>query len=663
MRNLSFTIAFTLMLSPSMQYAQSVQTSNSDSTRIDTLLQFDSVRVVDDALTENQRRLLDFEEKYREHQLSEDKMTINRLSFHDSLANYFLPERLNGHDQRERSFFHDAGDYFRAVPAFFGLDHQDTPMRQTVQPFGLSGNRMNVIVDGYQLRPFEHIPEPDGLIDFNDIPTALDEDIFVLPGAAGALFGGDNVVATLLTRPRESESFVPISAFLVDKGDFGYSYARGRYSNRFRKGREIDLSVGYRNAGFPLGLRDDDAYHIYGKLYFPLRERSGISSTVELYDREGTFAVRPDAGGTILRRERIDKSVELSYYRYNENADSRIDIGYRSTNQESILKQPYDGKFRNRSQVGFVRRDWISGSTLFRAELNGNYDRYQDGGSKFERLSQSAYFTAARLVENGRYAFRVGQQWVENAGMLPSLMGLYLSDNDKLFYLFSIGYTTKAPDLHQLNLKQRQLSLYGSLDDYSDLGNLDLSNEKQFVASFDAELGSVHNNIGISVTGGRIVDGIDWQTTNSVGQSKFQPANGDIDFLSSSARLKLRLNNFFHLTGGGAFNSVKYDKIPERAYTPEYHFFSGGEIHIYWRQKLIDLFAYGEIVYVGPYQGYSNRDLGDQVVFNAKLSFRMGKFRFHYVFQNIAQTIFESRENFKNVGRSTYYGFVWDFMD
>jgi hypothetical protein len=75
------------------------------------------------------------------------------------------------------------------------------------------------------------------------------------------------------------------------------------------------------------------------------------------------------------------------------------------------------------------------------------------------------------------------------------------------------------------------------------------------------------------------------------------------------------------------------------------------------------LFAYGEIVYVGPYNGYDQLDLGQEMIANAKLSFSFGKYKMHFVFQNVLGTQYQSREYITNPGRLFYYGFTWNFLN
>jgi hypothetical protein len=67
--------------------------------------------------------------------------------------------------------------------------------------------------------------------------------------------------------------------------------------------------------------------------------------------------------------------------------------------------------------------------------------------------------------------------------------------------------------------------------------------------------------------------------------------------------------------------------------------------------------------YVGPYDGYVQSGLGDVVLTNVKLSFRMGSFRFHWILQNSLARAYNPRDYWKNYGYAAYYGFTWDFFD
>jgi hypothetical protein len=68
-------------------------------------------------------------------------------------------------------------------------------------------------------------------------------------------------------------------------------------------------------------------------------------------------------------------------------------------------------------------------------------------------------------------------------------------------------------------------------------------------------------------------------------------------------------------------------------------------------------------VYVGPYDGFRQDELGDVAVVNVKLSFKMGNFRFHWISQNSLMQEYYPRDYWRVVNYTTYYGFTWDFFD
>ncbi len=657
-------------------FSMSVSAQESDTTRVDTLKSViiapcDTCGLADtsaaDTLSEAEKALEDFQKR---RQKIQDTLLAPKpfISYFDSLTAHFTSRRFNYHDQVERSSYKDAGGYFRSDPSFFVLNYQSTPMRTTVQPFALSGDRMNVLIGSHSVHPFEHIIEPDGLLDFNDFPTALDHNIYILPGPAGAVFGGNQVVASMITLPEKPESFAPQSALLVDKGSFGYSYARARYQKEFVSGREMNLSLGYRLADGPFLYRNDDAYHYYADVFWPLSRSVAVKANGRLYDREGYLAVRPDAGGQAVQRSRIDRSADISLVYNNEQRTAGYELGFSHLRQASRLMRFYYGNFNYTGDGGHVSRTWFSGSKVIKAELTGNYLKYDDAYRKFTRLSSDVNFNLSSLSAGWRYALTAGGQFVEEFGFLPRLAGMLFTESDRFSAMFSLGYAERAPTLHELHLRFQTVALYGTSSlGYADEGNPDLLSEKQLVANADIQIGSVENSLSLSVTGGRIKDGIDWHhrlaSNGTSAFTLFSPENGSINFLNTALTKKVKIADILHFKAGGAYHYIDYTTFADKAYSPDYQLFSGLELHIYWKQRLIHFFAYGELVYVGPYDGYVEKDLGNKPIVNATLSFKMRSFRFHWVIQNVFSTQYQERDYFLQPGRYNFFGFSWDFLN
>jgi hypothetical protein len=383
---------------------------------------------------------------------------------------------------------------------------------------------------------------------------------------------------------------------------------------------------------------------------------------------DGPLDVHPDFGGSSVDRERIDRSLNVALVRSNDARTVSHAVSYTHLRQASRIFGPYDGNFNYTGHGLHVAQDWAVGRTALRAEIGGDYIQYDYGYDKVDRLSGTADIKLAHLSSDWRFAANAGQQYVEGLRFLPNVAAVLFRDSERLFLTFSVGYTEIAPTLHELHLPFSKASLYGTNTlDYADRGNPNLTTEKQLVANAAVEIGRPDNSLGLSVTGGRIFDGIDWQN-QLVNDSfsiftQFSPINGDIDFVSGTLTKKIRIAEFLRFSGGGSYHYLDYAAFDDKAYSPEYQLFSGMELHVFWRQRLIHLYAYGEVVYTGPYHGYFEDGLGEVPIFNIKLSFKARSFRFHYVVQNALAREYRARDYFTNPGRYDYYGFTWDFLN
>lgn len=597
----------------------------------------------------------------------QERSRPTRFSFHDSLIVYFTSERQNQRASLARSFFHDAGDFLRFDPSYFGMDHQATPMRQTIQPFGLSGDRMNILINDRPLHPFEHILEPDGMIDFNDVPIGNVSDVYLLPGSLGQLFGASNSVASMILRPKSPESNAPETRLIVDKGSFAYNFVRGSYAKDFKRGREIDLSVEYRNAdGIDL-RRQDDAYQYYGDLYHPLSSNYTLKASGQLYDRQGDFVVQPDIGGGAVRRNRTDRSGRLSIEQADSTGHRVTEFGVQSFHQGVDLERDYNARLSVSGRALFASRQWIVGRTALAVSADIGQRKFNDKANQFDRKSGGVLARVATLQDGLRLGATLGTDYDEDFKFLPSASIVMTNETERWLFSLSAGYSERAPSLYELFLPGRKATIYGGNGDYADRGNPNLQSEKQAVANISLEYGSLQNNSSVSITGGKIFDGIDWKNsseTDIFGPFRlFMPVNGDINFVNITGQQQLSPGDWLHFRTGGSYHYVDYDAIEDKAYQPKYQGFAGTELHFWWPQRLMHLYAYAEAVYSSSYHGYDEPDLGEEVIINTKVSFSMKQFRFHFVIENLLNNNHRVRDFLTNPGQFSYYGFVWNFLD
>jgi hypothetical protein len=541
-------------------------------------------------------------------------------------------------------------------------------MRKTVQPFGLAGDRMNFIVNRQAIHPFEHVIEPDGLIDLNDLPSSFDQDIYLLPGPVGRLFGGRQMVATLVTLPAEPAGNEPVTSISADKGDYIFSWVRGRYARRFQHGKSINLGLGYRKAEGPIAERADDSYHYVGDLFYPIGGRLGVRAQGQLYSRDGWQDVRSDIGGQSVSRDRFDRQATISIERGLNEGRGRWLLGYKHLRQGSFSDGAYTSRYNQTGNGGFIAREWLSGKTAFNFRLDGDYLEYESYQDLWSKVWADFTFDVVRFGDGVRYGLAVGGRYDDDFSFLPNAAAVIQRDASGWFVSASVGYTEREPSLPELFLPEQQAAIYTeSTQDYANVGNRELKPEKQLIANLRAEIGSVQNAVGIDITGGRIENGIDWQhvlDADSIGDfTKFSPINGDVEFVNVTVHQRLKYRDLATLTSGGSYHYVDYAEFEDRAYLPEYQVFSGLELHHYLRQQRLHLFAYGEITYVGPYHGYVVQDLGKELIVNIKLSIGLTNFRFHLVFQNVLNRAYLQRDFMTFRGSFFYYGLVWNFDD
>ena len=642
---------------------------------LDTIITIDSTltdstidSTVTDSLTEQEvGDTLSFEEKYLEHQ-KKKRNIIPSLSVFDSLLTYFTCDQQNIRSDVEMAFYHDAGDYFRFSPSFFVNEYQVTPMRKTVQPFGLGNNRLNLIFDGNQFQPFEHVPEPDGMVDINDIPTALDDDIYILLGPIGQLFGGSSSIASMVTRPKEPDTYKSESDLFADKGGLAYNFVRGRYSKKYHDGRNTNALIEYHNSeGLTLSRRSDQ-YQYYGDFSFPLNDNYGLKFWGHLNDRDGPLVTHPDLSGSAILRNKFDRTIKFSLTRDNEKRSTGFELGYKHIRQGSYLTGISDGSFNITGNGGFLKREWISGNKVFAFSLDGNNIEYDQGYNKFYRTNATSLLQIGWLNKTWRFAMALGTDWVKDYDFLPNGTIVLFRNGEKSSFMLSAGYSERAPTMHELHLPYQRSSLYGSgVEQYVEQGNNNLKPEKQTTGNLTYNYSNTRIGFELSITGGAVKDGIDWNNeliSDTTGTyRKFNPNNSDFSFVNVQFKPRLKLKDFLTYVGGASYNYLDYDSLENKPYTPEYQISFGMELHFYWSQKLMHLFAYGEIVYVGPYDGYDQEDLGQKMIANAKLSFSLMDYKMHFVFQNVLGIQYQSREYITYPGRFFYYGFTWNFLN
>lgn len=601
----------------------------------------------------------------------EKKDTLRLKNYYcvsDSIRNYFLAERFNLKDDAVRSFQHDAGDFLRFNQANFTVEYQDIPMRKTVSPFDLPGNRLNVILNGQNLQPIEHLPEPDNMIDFDDVPTAPVQSAYNIEGPLGMVFGGQNGSSSLILVPQEPEGTRPESKMVADKGWNGYAYTKGMFAQRLENGRSISLAAGYRTTNGSYYNSDDDAYHQWGEFITPVRSNVRLNLSGHLYKREGSYRHRPAIADIYFNRFRRDRDLSAA-----------LQVAH-GTSQTSTLEFRHQ---RSESKIDRLTEIYYRNLDIFDNSIRLTHERKSgSGGIKIDAV------IAEQKYEDGAYSNKRGHGEVgatclfggnDISGLLyvrgektggfdpaPSAMLTLTRNREKSYFSISAAYATRFPRQYELKLTTRTGRMVIDLgSDYMEHGNPDLNPEKQMIGNCTYALGKAGNDISLSVTGGHIKDGIDWQKTESLifSLGEYAPVNRDINFGTAALKKKIALGTLVNFSGGASYHYIEIDGDDDPPYSPDFQVFTNLELYYHVRKIDVHFYAYGEAVYSDLYTGYNGSEYGQDAVINVKLSFRIKKFRFYYIFQNIAASEYYSREDYLFYDRFNYYGVTWEFWD
>ncbi|MCH7877694.1 MAG: hypothetical protein IH914_00060 [candidate division Zixibacteria bacterium] len=596
---------------------------------------------------------------------------IEPFRFNMLAASLLLRSEQSARPQIDRAFYHDAGDFLRADRSFFTVDYQSTPIRHTVSPFGLAGPRTSVIFDGRNLLALEHLPEQDGLMDFNDAPTASVSDVYSITGPQAAFLGGNSGVAGVWMQKLRASGHLAESRLEVQKGTFGYAYTKGILTEKLDNGFAYTAALGYRKADFFALLSRDDAYHQFWELEAPLDRHWRLTNSLRLYRRIADYLYRSITARQDFSRRRRDRDF-VSRLEHTPNDKSTFAFEFRHQRSESTLEDVNVYKLHtNQAKNTFsMTRDQrfdnsmisvsasVTRSTL---ELEPVKNSRNEWAFSFKALLyhtdedsnvRPGLYGEAGLAGSGGFSAlpRVNAGWTERKGAL----GIDVA----------VGVTPVFPRQYELDLRFESPVALGGDDDIDQRGSPDLQPERQYTAAAKLSLGSGASNISLSATGGFIVDGINWRSFAKfpVGR-EFRPINEDVRFGGLTAASNLELTDWLHWVGSGSLYSISYESTDAPAYTPKYNMFSGMTLDIYLPFLDLYLSGYGELALTGPYTGLDSFLLGEDPVASTRISARIKSFRFHYVFENSFNRIYEAREQFLIPGRYSWYWITWDFLD
>ena len=584
--------------------------------------------------------------------------------------NVLLKSRHSLKEDIERSHYHDAGDFFRSDRAFHTIDYSSVPLRHTVSPFGINGARLTTIFDGRDLNPLEHIIEPDGLSDFHDIPTASVGEVYSLYGPLASFMGGRNGIgAVWLSKVRPSDS-APESRMEAQVGSFGYSFTKGIISERTSSGFEYTAALGFRKLEF-FGLPRDDENHQFWEIGAPLTKRLTLTGSVRLYRREADYTYRPKSVAVQFTRDRRDREYVIRLEKTFEN-DATFGVKMRHQSSHSIttgLASAYQSDLKWRDNSLALTREWRSGGGAYQVALVGGRERFKLFPTDTSRNHGEVFIRTLGGNASGagwKYFASAGLVAYQELSILPRMSAGLIYNSRSFESNLSLALTPVYPRQYELFFPLDSPAVGTGSFDLSEEGNQSLREERQYTASAGLSVKGSKSRLDLNLIGGSARNAINWRVfpqAGGGGGNNFRPMNETYDFLSVGISAQYELFKWATWYSSAWRYHLAYESTLVAPYSPEYNLATGLEVRYYLEPLGMDLAGHMELGFAGEYFGHDGDSLGREPLVNAKATVGIKKFKFHYVFENVLDRLYQAREQYDIPGRYSWYWITWDFLD
>lgn len=598
---------------------------------------------------------------------------IHALNFNELAVAQLFSQNVNLRPNIDNAFYHDAGDFFTSERGFFTVDYLPTPMRHTVTPYGLNSTNVTPLFDGRPLALLEHLPEQDGLHDYNEVPTAPVTDVYALHGPLSAFFGADNGVAGVYLKKVKPAGYTPESRLEAQKGTFSYAYTKGIIAERTASGFSYLAALGYRKVNYQLvGGRDDDMYHQYWEFSVPLAQKTQVTSSVRLYRRQGDYMYQPQFVAEDFTRHRRDRDITAKLEQ-SPGKNRTLALEFRHQRNESSLKEEFfsdDYKVDRRQNSITVSHTARTGTFLYTSSASVLRSYFDIADFSYQRDEQSASLRG--ILANNTDSADASRLFFGELGLKTITkyrskarfnLGFHLRGHRSELTL-SAGMTPVFPSQYERFLPDEVLFAGGGSADLRQSGTSYLVAENQYTAALALTHRISSLKLQANAVVGKVNDGIRWIRSTTMTTGTFiQPLNEDYDFAALSLRAELPLSAGLLWSGAAGFYNVDYENTPAPTYTPQYNLQTALTFNHYIQRLELYLSGHGELSLPGPYLANDGSQLGRDPVINARLSFRIKRFNFHYMFEDLNSISYAQREQYQHLGRYNWYWVTWDFLD
>lgn len=597
------------------------------------------------------------------------------MQFLDSVTTAFA-RFTETYDVRQRDLYpRNAAGFLTSRPEYFVMTYHETPLRTTVQPFGLPGQQMTVFSGNLQMRPYDRVIPADGLIDFDDIATGDLEGARIVEGPIAGAAVPDGGLSLLYLQPAAIPQDKARSEFTVERGSFSYAYTRARVSRMLSKRFGFFLSTDYRkgqsryfNTGFDA---DDDSYDLKTRFLYHAAERTTGEVSLDAYRREGGFPVKPDSAGYGFDRLRRDYRLIVSITRHHVNGGQlagkleyqKSKSSYTNTNGLTSFYRKVIPRYY-RGEVSYLLP---KPGMLYELTLGGGKENYTinglEGGREYLFVSASALrdIPGGKLYALGRWRVADHKPLVgEGAvGLVKVLSPAWKGQA-------SLGYLCRWPDVADRIAVERVGPLGGAAAEtrVREYGNPGLAMEKRLAANAAVEYRTGRTFISAAITGGTIDDLIYYNPVYTEDETVISPANDRVHFGDISVGISLDTLGPFYGQVSVAARKIDSDRWGSRPpYSPRWQVYSQLGVRHYLAKYKVRLRLFSDISYTEKPLSYRLQKLNTAALVSGGFNLSLKDLTFYFMFHNLFNPYHWQPEGYGYYGRYYSWGFNWKFLD
>jgi len=567
----------------------------------------------------------------------------------DSLVAHFARHTYDFDASRYDLYPRDAAGFLYHEASYFTLTYHETPVRTTVSPFGLLGDRITVRSDISEAAPYDRTIEADGLIDFNDFATGDVASGSIIEGPLSGYNSLSGGMATLYLKPFEIPQDQAVSRLTVERGAYGYAYTRGRVARMFTPDLGFSFSTDYRKGDGIAANLDDDSYNVRFRLFRRFDYRTTVDFGLGVYRRSGGFSyyrrLRRDQEWTVqaTRQEFFGGQLTGVYnLDLSRSADPTKTIKPRNTYGElSYLLPRGESLFQLSVRFGkeqyYINRYYATRYYGF-ADLSGWVDLA--GGKVF-------FFGRTRDAEIQDVAFEGAVGYDRNL-------------SHRLRLNVSGGYLGGWPDLTDLYMENRQWAS-GPVE----TSNINLKAEKKLTGNATLFWTTEKYELSASFNAGRGEDMIYYDRDYSQYPTiLIVPSNDNVTFTDFNLAGSFHDLWWFYGNASATIRNVDSDRYGKRLpYSPRWQVYGQMGLYYYVEHFNVHLRLFGDITYTERPLSYLGEELLTTAVPDWGINATLKDLTVYYMMHNALNQLQLQPDGYGYTGWFYSWGFNWKFWD